>query len=275
MVGLWEESIASNLLALEIQPDYYHAYDFSVYAALQLAQDTKAKAMIEKAVNTPVRGDRPVTFVNFTALAAMPARFMLERADWKGAAALAVTSSQYPQADSLNRFARGLGMARSGDPAGAKGEIDAIKELRAKLEKAGNSYWAGRSEEHALAVSAWVAQAEGNGDQALKFMRAAADLEDARVKHVAMENELYPLRELLAELLLETGQAAAAFREFETSLKATPNRYRAFYGAARAAEAAGDRQKAREYYAKLLDMSKNADSVRPELARAKGYIALR
>src|SRR6266704_1504527 len=83
MVGLWEESIASNAAALEIQPDYYHAYDFSAYAALQLAQDAKAKVMIEKADNTPVRGDRPPSLGNYTALAAMPARYALERADWK------------------------------------------------------------------------------------------------------------------------------------------------------------------------------------------------
>jgi tetratricopeptide (TPR) repeat protein len=275
MVGLWEDSIASNVSALEIQPDYYHAADFMVYAHLQLAQDVKAKAMIEKATNTADTGTRVVNFVNFTALAALPARYVLDRADWAGAAALPVSSTRFPQADSLTRFARGLGMARSGDAAGAKAEIEAIKELRAALDKAGNSYWAGRSEEHMLAVSAWIAYAEGNRDQALKFMRAAADLEQGRVKHVAMENELYPLRELLAELLLETGQAAAALREFEASLKASPNRYRGFYGAARAADAAGDRQKAAEYFGKLVALAKNADTVRPELARAKAYLAQR
>ena len=88
MVGLWEESIASNASALEIQPDYYHAADFSVYAHLQLAQDAKAKALIEKSLATADRGDRPINFVNFTAKNAMPARYVLERADWAGAAAL-------------------------------------------------------------------------------------------------------------------------------------------------------------------------------------------
>ena len=277
MVGMWEESIASNLSALEIRPDYYHASDFTVYAHMQLAQDAKAKAAAEKAAEVARTGaPGPASlFGKNTSLAAMEARLMLESGNWKGAAALPVYASDFPAADSLNRFARGLGMARSGDTAGAKGEIDAIKGLHAKLESAGNSYWAGRSEEHLFAVSAWVAHAEGNRDQALKFMRAAADLENARVKHVAMENELYPLRELLAELLLETGQAAAALREFETSLKATPNRYRAYYGAARAANSAGDRQKAASYYAKLVALTKNADSQRPELARAKAYLAQR
>ena len=130
MVGLWEESIASNRFALEIQPDYYHASDFMVYAHLQLGQDAKAKAMIEQAAGTADTGTRVVTFVNFTAHAAMPARYALERADWSGAAALPITATQYPMADSLTRFARGLGMARSGDLAGAKQEIQALQELR-------------------------------------------------------------------------------------------------------------------------------------------------
>jgi tetratricopeptide (TPR) repeat protein len=104
-------------------------------------------------------------------------------------------------------------------------------------------------------------------------MRAAADREDASVKHVAMENRLYPMRELFAELLLEMDQAAPALREFETALKENPNRYRGFYGAARAAEAAGNRQKAADYFAKLVALAKNADSERPELAQAKTFLA--
>ena len=275
MVGLWEESIASNASAMEIQPDYYHAADFSVYAHLQLAQDAKAKALMEKSIATADRGDRPVTFVNFTAKNAMSARYVLERSDWAGAAALPFTSSQYPQPDSLIRFTRGLGMARTGDLAGAKAEIEAIKALRAALEKSNQSYWADRSEEQMLAISAWIALKEGAPDQALRFMRAAADGEDGSVKHVAMENRLYPLRELFAELLLETGQPAAALSEFEAALKQTPNRYRAFLGIARAANAAGDRQKASEYYGKLVDLAKNADTERQEIREAKNFLAQR
>ena len=275
MVGLWEELIASNASALAIQPDYYHAADFSVYAHLQLAQDAKAKALMEKSIATADRGDRPVTFVNFTAKNAMSARYVLERSDWAGAAALPFTSSQYPQPDLLIRFTRGLGMARTGDLAGAKAEIEAIKALRAALEKSNQSYWADRSEEQMLAISAWIALKEGAPDQALRFMRAAADGEDGSVKHVAMENRLYPLRELFAELLLETGQPAAALSEFEAALKQTPNRYRAFLGIARAANAAGDRQKASEYYGKLVDLAKNADTERQEIREAKNFLAQR
>jgi tetratricopeptide (TPR) repeat protein len=273
MVGLWEESIASNASALEIQPDYYHAADFSVYAHLQLAQDAKAKALTDKSLSTADRGDRPITFGNFTAKSAMPARYVLERADWAGAAALPFKPSQYPQADSLTHFARGLGMARSGDLVGAKAEIEAIKALRAALEKANQSYWADRSEEQILAISAWIALKEGAPDQALRFMRAAADGEDGSVKHVAMENRLYPFRELLAELLLEMGQSTAALSDFETALRQTPNRYRAFLGIARAANAAGNREKASEYYGKLVELAKNADTERQEIREAKEFLA--
>jgi hypothetical protein len=273
MVGMWEDSITSNASAIEIQPDYYHAADFSVYAHLQLAQDAKAKALTERSLATADRGDRPIIFVNFTAKNAMPARYVLERADWAAAAALPLKPSQYPQADSLTHFARGLGMVRSGNPAGAKAEIEAIKALRAVLEKVNQSYWADRSEEQILALSAWIALKDGAREQALKLMRAAAAGEDGSVKHVAMENRLYPLRELLGELLLEIGQPAAALSEFETALKQTPNRFRAFLGMARAADAVGDRAKASENYGKLAELARNADSERHEIREAKAYLA--
>jgi tetratricopeptide (TPR) repeat protein len=164
-------------------------------------------------------------------------------------------------------------MARSGDLAGARVEVEAIKALRTALEKSNQSYWADRSEEQILAISAWIALKDGERDQAVKFMRAAAAEEDGSVKHVAMENRLYPLRELYAELLLEMDQPAAALHEFETSLEQTPNRYRTFLGIARAANAAGDRHKASEHYGKLVNLAKNADTERPETLEAKTFLA--
>src|SRR5436309_367606 len=273
MVGMWEDSIASNRSALEIQSDYHHATDFVVYAHLQLAQDARAKVLVDGIAALP-KQDYPNIAV-YTAVVVVPARYALERGDWAGAAALPVVDTGRAQADSLVRFTRGLGMARSGDLAGAKREIQAMQELRAALEKSNQSYWGERTEEQMLAVSAWVAQAEGNRDQALKLMRAAADGEDGSVKHVAMENRLYPMRELLGELLLQQGQAPAALREFEGALKENPNRYRGLYGAARAAETAGDRPKAVGYYEKLVALTSKADTARPEIARAKTFIGTR
>ena len=117
--------------------------------------------MIEKALATPERGDRPPSMANYTAKAAMPARYVLERADWKAAAALPVTPTEYPQADSLTHFTRGLGMARLGDRRGRepRDRRDA-SGCRAAMEKSGDAYWADRTREQILAVSAWVALAE-------------------------------------------------------------------------------------------------------------------
>jgi len=273
MVGMWEDSIASNASALEIQPDYYHAADFSVYAHLQLAQDGKAKALIEKALATPPRGDRPSGFGNAVSKALMETRYLVDRGDWQGAAAMTMNPTGVPIADSLYRFTRGLGMARSGNVAGAKAEIEAMKALRTALQRADQSYWADRTEEQMLAISAWVAVKEGARDQAVRFMRAAADGEDGSVKNVIMENRLYPLREMLAELLLEIGEPAAALKEYETAIKHTPNRYRAFWGAARASDAMGNRAQASEYFGKLVNLAKSADVERPEVQQAKAFLA--
>jgi tetratricopeptide (TPR) repeat protein len=106
----------------------------------------------------------------------------------------------------------------------------------------------------------------------VKLMRAAADGEDGSVKHVAMENRLYPMRELLADLLLEIGQPPDALKEYEAAIAANPNRYRGFWGAARAAEQAGDRQKAAAYYGKLVDLAQKADTERPEIKVAKAFL---
>src|SRR5262249_41638296 len=209
----------------------------------------------------------------YAALAVIPARYALERGDWKEAAALPAVPSQRLMAESLIRFTRGLGMARSGDVAGAKSEVEAIQGIQKALLKAKDAYWAARSAQQILSVAAWVALSEGSREQAVKLMRSAADGEDGSVKHVAMENRLYPMRELLAELLLETGQAAPALREFEAALKENPNRYRGLYGAAGAAQESGDGQKAGTYYAKFVAVSAKADTDRPEIAQAKTFLA--
>jgi len=166
-----------------------------------------------------------------------------------------------------------MGGARSGDATAAQADIEKLKEQRATLEMAGQAYWAGQVEIQILAAQAWAAQGQGNKSDALKFMRAAADLEDASEKHVAMENRLYPMRELLADMLLAQGEAAGALTEYATSLKNAPMRLRGFYGAAKAAEASGDAKKAREYFEKLTRLTRYADGDRPELREAKQRLA--
>jgi tetratricopeptide (TPR) repeat protein len=284
MVGMWEASITSNLRSVAVAKDYAarskldgtlagvpHAYDFMQYAYLQLGHDAKAKALIdESATITKTVGPRlPAA----TALAAVPARYMLERQDWKGAAQLKPLGTGVPAAEAITHFARAMGAARSGDLAATRADIDKLKELRATLEKAKQSYWAEQVEVQILGAQAWLAQGQGNRPEALKFMQAAADLEDGSEKHVAMENRLYPMRELLADMLMTQGETTAALKEYETALKNAPMRLRGFYGAAKAAETSGDKKKASAYFDKLARLTKGADGERAELVELKQALA--
>jgi tetratricopeptide (TPR) repeat protein len=284
MVGMWEESVMSNWRSVAVANDYAakakldgtlggvpHAYDFMAYAYLQLGQDLKARGLIQDSMS--IKKVIGVPLAGATARAAVPARYMLERQDWQGAAQLQPLGTGYPMAEAITYFARAMGGARSGDAAAAQADIEKLKEQRAALEKAGQGYWAGQVEIQILAAQGWTAQGQGNKSDALKFMRAAADLEDASEKHVAMENRLYPMRELLADMLLTQGEAVAALKEYETSLKNAPMRLRGFYGAAKAAEASGDAKKGREYFEKLARLTRYSDGDRPELREAKQRLA--
>ena len=285
MVGMWEASIAANVRTVAISNEYAaknkldgvygavpHSWDFMQYAYLQLGQDGKAKTLMEEVAGTKkIYASR---FVTECGAAAVAARYMLERQDWKGAAALSMLDIiKAPQAQALTHFARAMGAARSDNVSAAQVDMDKLKELRAALEKAGQPYWAGQIEVQILGAQAWVAQAQGEKADALKFMRAAADLEDASEKHVAMENRLYPMRELLGDMLMAQGQDKEALREYETSLKNAPMRLRGLYGAAKAAEASGEAKKAREYSEKFARLTRYADSDRPELRAFKQRVS--
>jgi tetratricopeptide (TPR) repeat protein len=286
IVGMWEESVTSNWRSVLVANEYAakakldgtlggvpHAYDFMAYAYLQMGQDIKARALIgdtmaiKKVIGVPLAGA--------TARAAVPARYALERQDWQGAAQLQPLGTGFPMAEAITYFARAMGGARSGDTAAAQADIEKLKEQRAALEKAGQGYWAGQVEIQILGAQAWTAQGQGNRSEAIKLMRSAAELEDASEKHVAMENRLYPMRELLADMLMVQGESVAALKEYETSLKNAPMRLRGFYGAAKAAEFSGDKKKAREYFEKLAKLTRNADGDRSELREMKQRLASR
>jgi len=276
-VGAWEESAATNVRSAEAarkgnEPDEaYHASDYMVYAYLQLARAGDARRTIQEALQ--VGGTSPARFTAPYAIAAMNARYALERGAWGEAMQLQPQTTKYPFTEAITYFARALGAARSGDAAAAEKNAEELATLHKALQAAKNNYWANEVEIQRLAVAAWIALTQGKADEALKFMRAAADIEDKSEKHIVTPGRIVPARELLGEMLLELKQPAAALKEFEASQEREPNRFRGIYGAARAAEAVGDRQKAADYFRKLLALSKNADSGRPELARAKAYLA--
>ena len=284
MLGLWGQSVESNTKSREVaqeqaarlwpgatHPSVPHHLDFMEYALLQMGQEQRAKQVRDDSNAIKKLGFEFLG--SYTGLAAVPARFALERQSWKEAAALEPRGSQFPQAEAITHFARAMGSARSGDLTAADQELDKLKHLRAALENANQTYWADQVEIQMLAASAWLANAKGRKDEALKFMRAAADLEDNSEKHIAMENRLYPMREWLGDLLLEQQQPSKALTEYEASLKSTPNRLRGLYGAAKAAEGAGQQEKASTYFHTLAELTKDADTDRVEIRQAKAFSA--
>jgi tetratricopeptide (TPR) repeat protein len=276
-VGSWEESIATNLRSAQVArvsddlPEAYHASDYAVYANLQLARDQDARRVMEEALRYG-GGASPSPAYPY-ALAAMPARLALERGDWKAAAQLQPTPSKMAFTEALTYFARALGAARSGDLASAQKDFGELTAIHDKLEAAKNTYWATEVEIQRLAAAGWIAHAQGKAEEGVKLMRAAADLEDRNEKHIVTPGRMLPARELLGDMLLEQKQPAAALKEYEASQRREPNRYRNYAGSAMAAEAMGDRQKAAQYYAKLLELTKKGEGSRPELVRAKAFVA--
>jgi tetratricopeptide (TPR) repeat protein len=207
-------------------------------------------------------------------MAAMPARYAMERGAWQEAANLQPLGSSFPFVESITYFARALGSARSGDLAAARKDAEKLESFHSALLTAKNNYWATEVEVQQLAVAGWIALGEGKSEEALKFMRAAADLEDRSEKHIVTPGRIVPARELLGDMLLEMKQPVAALKEYEASQQREPNRFRNYLGSARAAEMAGDRAKAAAYYQKLLALAKDADTARPELVSAKKFAAL-
>ena len=288
-LGLWQESIDSNRASANAGKAYYaqlgkdtvwdqtlHALDYIVYAHLQIGQDRQARAVLEEL--STMQKSEPESFVAAYAYAAIPARVALEQHRWSEAAGLSPASKPFPWdrfawGEGITAFARAIGAARSGDAAKARVEVQKLDGYRATLVAAKQTYWAEQVNIQQHAAAAWAARAEGKNDEALKLMRAAADLEDATEKHPVTPAPVVPARELLGELLLDLNQPAQALVEFETSAAREPNRFNGLFGAARAAELSGNVAKAKSLYAKLIVMCDRADGERPELRHAKAAVA--
>lgn len=292
-LGLWQESIRSNLDAeaaaeafavrnhmQDAWDEKLHALDYLAYAYLQGAQDEKARGVLEELDR--IRKVEPQTFKVAYAGTAIPARYALERRRWDEAARLSLRQGMlgdfpwknFVWADTHVHFARAVGAARSGDAAEARQEVEKLTAIRQALGEVRNGYdWAKQAEIARLVAAAWLAHAEGGRAEALRLMREGAELDDATDKHPVTPGALLPAREQLGELLLELKEPAAALREFEASLKNTPNRFNGLYGAARAAALAGDRRRATTYYKQLVALCRHADADRPELKEAKAFLA--
>src|SRR6266702_7270581 len=276
-VGYWKESIASNTVSARAakaekeSADQLHAMDYLVYAYLQLGQDAKAREVIDEM--NAVTGVNPNVLPGPYALAASPARYTIERGDWKGAAELQVRPTPLAHVEAMTHFARALGAARSGHPEAAKADIARLAELRDKLQEAKDAYWSEQVDIQRQVASAWVLHAEGKHEDALKAMSAAADAEDKTEKHPVTPGVPEPARELYGIMLLERGMAREAGAAFEATIKKEPNRFNAIAGAAKAAERLGDKAKAKDYYQKLAALASNADTDRPDLVAAREFLS--
>ncbi len=275
-VGYWEESISSNIQAARAAKeakdfhDQLHAMDYQVYANLQLGRDAKAKALIDEM--SGITGLTETYLPGPYAMAASPARYALERGDWKAAAELPVRPSPLAHVQAITHCARAIGAARSGNLEAAKVDIARLGELRDKLRDAKDAYWSEQVNIQSQVASAIVLFAEGKRDDALKAMSAAADAEDKTEKHPVTPGVPKPAREWYGVMLLENGNAREALSAFEATLKKEPNRLAAYVGAAKAAEKADDLAKAQEYYKKVVAIAGDGDTSRIEVGEARAFL---
>ena len=284
--GYWQESIDSNIAAAAAArregqtAEELHASDYEIYAYLQTGQDEAARRIVNSLPeiatrfnSTAVIGGAGGPSAGYFALASIPARYALERRDWQQAAQLTVHETPFPYTDAITWFARGMGAARLGQAAAANESAAALQQIRERLSKAGESYWARQVEIQELAVRAWAMLADGKKEEALRRMKSAAELEDGTEKSAVTPGPLAPARELLGEMLLEMHEPAQALEQFEATLKKEPGRFRALYGAAHAAQLNGNREKSEKYFRELLRVCSHADKPgRSELVEAERVI---
>jgi tetratricopeptide (TPR) repeat protein len=275
-LGHWDRSIETNRRSAEVaraakdMNGELHARDYMVYAYLQSGRDEAARQAITEAQQ--IAGAESPSAAGPFALAAMPARFAMERGAWEEAAALTPQPTKFAFADATTHFARAVGLARSGKPEAAADDIKALQRLADAL-RASNAYWAEQVDIQYMAAMAWIADAEGRRDEALALMRRAAEIEAGTEKHVITPGPLAPAREQLAEMLLAADRPADALEEFEAVQQVEPNRFRALAGAGRAAELAGDLAAAKRYYGQVVEITASADSARPEIEAARAFVA--
>jgi tetratricopeptide (TPR) repeat protein len=286
-VGSWQESADTNrrseqtAIAQGATTEALHAMDYQAYAYLQMAQYRNAKAVLDRLPQVVAKfdpdgiGAAAPPVAGYFAMTAIPARYALERGAWEEAAQTAIPDKGTPFTIAIAHFTRAIGAARSGKPGAALADLERLAGLREQLEAEQNAYWAEQVGIQHRVATAWVAFAEGRKKEGIELLRAAAEAEDATDKSAVTPGPLAPARELLGYMLLEAKEPADALIEFEKSMAKEPRRFRGAYGAAQAAEAAGDRDKARRYFRSVLDIAGDADSPLPELEHAQEYVAAR
>jgi tetratricopeptide (TPR) repeat protein len=279
-VGYWQDSVAGNIKSAELAEktngigEAMHARDYMTYAYLQMGMDTQANANIEHAMKlgTTTGGTQGAAGAgpNAFAMAAIPARYAMERQQWAEAAALQPRSAvNTPYTEAITHFARAVGAARAGRPVDAAADVAKLAALRDREIEMKDEYWASQVDIQRRGADAWVMFAQGRKDAAIAQLRETADMEDLTDKSAVTPGPIAPAREMLGYMLLENNQPKEALVEFEAVMKKEPNRFLAIYGAGKAAEGAKQTAKAKGYYKQLVEMCKEAGTERPELQYAR------
>jgi hypothetical protein len=282
-VGFWKESVDSNTKAAEVAEktngigEAMHSRDYMTYAFLQMGMDTQAKENVGHAQRLAAMtggtqgaaGAGPNTF----AMAAIPARYAMERQQWAEAAVLEPKAAPgTPYTEAITYFARAIGKARAGRPVEAASDIEKLTAIRDREIEMKDEYWASQVDIQKRGAEAWVMFAQGRKDAAIAQMRETANMEDLTDKAAVTPGPLAPARELLGYMLLENNQPKEALVEFEAVMKKEPNRFLAIWGAAKSAEAAKQMPKAKTLYKQLVAMCKDAGTERPELQYARKQV---
>jgi tetratricopeptide (TPR) repeat protein len=241
-LGLWQDSIASNLAAREAAHqqgdtgEELHAMDYLVYAYLQSGGDQDAAQVIQQLAD--FKNLKPGDFKTAYASTAMQVRYAVERGQWADAASISPPVEGPPAVLAVAVWARGLGLARSGHAAETRAEINHLRELEEQLRTSGDTYWATQVKTLTGEVIAWAAQALGRPQDAIILLRASADQEDSLEKLPITPGPIVPAREQLGYLLLEQDHPEQALQEFQTALANAPGRKGALQGAATATKLA-------------------------------------
>ena len=288
-LGLWEESIQSNLNATSSAQCYaeqvgmdghwdeeIHGIDYLMYAYLQTAQISEAKKLLEYLRS--IKRISPMGLKAAYPSAAIPARFYLETRQWEKAAKIEMTLqdfpiSEFPWPNAIVHFSRTLGKVHMGDLPGSKIELKALTRCHDYLEQAENDYMANQVLIMVKAADAWINYSENKHDQALALMRSSTDLEMKTDKQSLTPGEVLPAQELLGDLLSELKRPKEALHAYELNLQIRPNRFNSIYGAALAAKNIGDDEKAKMYFESLIKMTSVSDGDRPEINEAQKYIS--
>jgi tetratricopeptide (TPR) repeat protein len=289
-LGLWNESIKSNIdsansavcYAESVNPNAnwvseIHALDYLVYAYLQMGDNSRAQSEMNKMLE--IKEVFPSDhFASAYALIAVPARLAVENKNWELATELELPKTNLdwdkaPWPKAMLHFSRALGFTNTGNSLAARKELDILINLRDRLNEAKNSYESGQVTIQIESIRGWIEYSKGNTEKAIKYMKLATKLESETSKAAVTPGEIIPAEELLADLYMLSGKPKEALKSYELNLKGRPFRFNGIYGAAKAAQKLDNNELAAYYFEKLIKVSKDINSSRPELSEAKDFLA--